>query len=220
MFKHCVLFVLIGCASLASSAGSTSNYTTLNAWKDAVQQAGYQLVPIAKSNADALFVDCSSICVQYDWGKQDNYDNVPRDPRQWIQLLPGTPIFGFGTFLQLTDPAQAGLAFANGDPRAGQPVTLLTTLNGGPNYDGFYGFVTDHAVTDLYIGYPHGAPAAQTSSDDTFSINSIVFGVAPNTVVPTPEPASLPGFGLGLVAIGMSAFGAQLRALFQRSLFR
>ena len=218
MFKFCVLFSLIGAVPLVSSAGSTIDYTTFNSWNNAVQQAGHQLVPIAKTNADALFVDCVSTCVQYNWGKQDNYDNVPRDPRQWIQLLPGTPIYGFGTFLQLTDPEQAGLAFASGDLRTGQPLTLLTTLNAGPNYDGFYGFVTDAAVNDLYIGYPHGAPAPQTSSDGTFSMNSIVFAVVPSTVVPTPEPASLPMLGLGTLVMG--AFSARLQAFSRRSLSR
>ena len=220
MFKSCVLFVLIGAVPLVSSAGSTTSYTTFNAWKEAIQQAGYQLVPIAKTNADALFVNCDSTCVQSNWGKQDNYDNIPRDPRQWIQLLAGTPIYGFGTYLQLTDPEQAGLAFASGDPRTGQPVTLLTTLNGGTNYDGFYGFVTDQAVNDLYIGYPHGTPAPQTSSDDTFSMNSIVFAVVPSSVASTPEPASFAMLGLGLGALVMVAFRARLQAFFRRSLSR
>lgn len=215
MFKSCVLFVLIGAVPLVSSADSTTSYTTLNAWKNAIQQAGYGLVPIPKTNADALFVNCDSTCVQYDLGKQDNYDNIPRDPRQWMQLLPGTPIYGFGTFLQLQDPEQAGLAFASGDPRT-EPVTLLTTLNGGINYDGFYGFVTNQAVNDLYIGYPHGTAALQTSSDDTFSLNSIVFAVVPSTVVPTPEPGSLPMLGLGLGVLLLVGFRARLQALFGR----
>jgi len=82
---------------------------------------------LRRLNADARFMDCDSTCVQYDWGKQDNYDNAPSDTRHWIQLLSGMPIYGFGTSLQVTEE-QTGMAFASRDPRTGQPVTLLTTL--------------------------------------------------------------------------------------------
>jgi hypothetical protein len=199
MFKSYGLLLLLGALPLVSHAGSPSDYTSLNVWRTAMQQAGYQVVGIEQSNADALFVSCVSTCVQYDWGKLENYDNVPRNPREWMQLLPGTPIYGFGAFLQLTDSEQAGLAFASGDPRSGQPVTAISTLNGGDVYSGFFGFATGGPVTDLYIGYPAGVEEAQQTSGETFSMDNIFFAVAPKAAS-TPEPGSFALFGVGLGA--------------------
>jgi len=179
--------------ALICNAGAIADYESPLLWRNTMQQAGYQIVSGLRTRADALLVSCVTTCVQNDLGSSSGYDNLPRDPRIWIQLLPGVPIYGFGSNVQLQDSEQAGLMFASGDRRAGTSFTYITTLNNGISYDGFFGFGGGEPVTDLYVGYPSGITIGErTASDETFSLDGILFAVAPDTVfVPEPNPSIL-----------------------------
>jgi hypothetical protein len=207
MFKIVGILTLLGAFPLISSASSSPDYESEALWIAGMRQAGYQIVTIDRTKADVVFYNCIRSCVQQDWGKQSDYNNVPRDPREWLQLSPGTAIYGFGTNLQLQDSEQAGLLFASGDRLKGSPFTPITTFRGGVSYQGFFGFAAGQPVTDLYIGYPlSGTNSSEASPGDTFSLGSILFAVGPTSqVAPEPGAAGLLVCGtIGLAVLGLN----------------
>jgi PEP-CTERM motif-containing protein len=205
MLRTLGLVLILSTHPFISTASSASIYNSFGEWRNAMQGAGYQVVNLTQANADALFVSCSSTCTQYDWGNQNEYDNIPRSPTEWIQLSLGTTIYGVATSVELTDSDRAGLAFANGDPRSGKSVVTIATLSDGGTYNGFYGFATGQPVTNLYIGYPLRAGATMPGSQgDTFSMNDIFVAITPHEVS-TPEPASFRMLGLGLSFLAIVA---------------
>jgi hypothetical protein len=197
------LLGLFSLFALSCDASAVVVYQSPLLWRNAMQQAGYQIVSLLQTNADASLVSCITTCVQDGLGRSNSYDDLPRDPRIWMQLQTGVPIYGFGSSVQLQDSDQAGLMFASGDRLAGGPLTPLATLNNGISYEGFFGFSGGELLTDLYVGYPSGiASGDQTGSDDTFSLDSILFAVAPDSVfVPEPNASLLILLGCGVIAL-------------------